>query len=418
MITKQIATLAVSMLLTLSTIAQKNEIKAAEKALKKKNYAVALSEIGKADAVISNADAKSQAKYHYIKGMAYYAEGSEQGNIDKVIASFNALKKVEQESNSFKYSNEVNEVINSLIKKIESNATATYNAGKDTRDSEKLTEAANGYEKIFELSSKDTLYLYNSAIINGMAKNYEKSNAQYKKVLDLGYTGIETIYTAKSTVNDEVVRYNSSIDMMNEVKLKLAKEPKTTISESKYMTIIKGIGKNYIALEDNENALKFISQARKENPTDYNLIIEEGNIYYMMGDYSTYMEKIEEALKIKPNEPGLHYTIGTLILESGENLEKAVGYFKKAIELDSNYRNAYINMGAILYKKLEPIEDEMNANASSFAKYDKIKEEKYNPVLREILPLIEKAYEIEASDDVRNQLNSLYEALEMEKRID
>ena len=413
----KIATLAVSMLLTLSTMAQKNEIKAAEKALKKKDYATALTEISKADGLISNADDKSKAKYYYIKGMALYAEGSDQGNIDEVISSFNALKTAEEASGVSKYSTEVSEIINTIIEKINTEAYAAYEAGQKG-DASKYAEAADGYEKVYRLMPQDTSFLYNAALINSIGKMHEKAISQYQELLDLGYTGITTTYSAKSTVNDEVLNYGSHKDMMSQVKLKIAKDPKTEVTKSKYMDMIKAIGSNYLALDNNEKALEFIRQASAANPTDYNLIIEEGTIYFKMGDNAKYMEKLEEAVQIKPDEAELHYVIGTIILESEENLDKAKKHFEKAIELDANYANAYLNMGALLFQELKPIEDEMNANATNFAKYDKIKAEKYDPILKEALPFVEKAYELEPSDEIKNQLNSIYETLGMEKRVD
>ena len=69
-------------------------------------------------------------------------------------------------------------------------------------------------------------------------------------------------------------------------------------------------------------------------------------------------------------------------------------------------------------KKLEPIQDEMNANGANFKKYDEIKENKFFPALKEALPYIEKAYEFDKDEAVKKQLNSIYENLDMDKRIE
>ena len=62
--------------------------------------------------------------------------------------------------------------------------------------------------------------------------------------------------------------------------------------DSKYVDMIKGVALNYVALEDNEKALEFIGKAREQNPDDYNLIIEEGNIYFKMGNNEKFKEKL------------------------------------------------------------------------------------------------------------------------------
>ncbi|OIQ38726.1 MAG: hypothetical protein BM563_05605 [Bacteroidetes bacterium MedPE-SWsnd-G1] len=417
----KIATLAVSMLMTMSTIAQKNEVKAAEKALKKKDYATALTEITKADELISNADEKLKAKYYYIKGMALYAEGSDNSNLDETITTFNKLKEVEKASNVSKYSNEVTLIIDTIIEKITSGARAAYTDGLKTNDIAKLSEAANGFEKVYSLKKSDTLNLYNSAVLNQSAKNYEKSNNQFKKLIELGYTGISTTYTATSTVNDQLIGYNSSSEMMQAVKMELARDPKTTVIESKYNDMVRNIGTNYSKLGENEKALEFVLKAKESFPNDYNLLITEGTIYFNMGDRAKYLATLQEAIELKPNDPQLHYFVGTLIFETGENLDKAQTHLEKAIELKPDYVDAYMNLGAIAMNDVAAIEEEMSQNASNFKKYDEIVKNKRNPTILKAIPFYEKAYELSSDEEqkegLRKQLNSYFEALNMEKRI-
>ena len=414
---KQLITLSVSLVLSLSIFAQKSEVKAADKALKKKDFATALSAISQAESLIGTADAKIQAKYYYIKGMALYADGTNSDNIDDVIISFNTLKEIEKKNGASKYSNEASTIITTIIEKINTDAFEAYKVGQETKNETSYKEAADGYHKIYLLRPSDTLYLYNSAMVNAIAKDYEKSNTQYQELLDLGYTGIATIYSATSLMNGETRIYNSSKDMMNEVKLKIAEKPETKVLESKYITMIKAVATNYLALENNEKALEFITKARKENPKDYNLIIEEGNIYFKMGDNEKFLEKLEEAISINPKNPQLFYNIGIINSELGNN-KKSIINLKKAIELDPDYADAYNAVGNIILKDIEAVQEEMDKNAMNFAKYDKIKEEKLMPILRKALPYLEKAYELDNDEIIRKQLNSLYENLEMDKRVE
>ena len=55
--------LLVALFLCTATFAQKDELKAAEKAVKKNDYATAAAEIGKAEGLIAGADEKTKAKF-------------------------------------------------------------------------------------------------------------------------------------------------------------------------------------------------------------------------------------------------------------------------------------------------------------------------------------------------------------------
>lgn len=409
--------LSLSLVISLSTFAQKNELKAAEKAIKKKDYTTALAALTSAESLIVNSDDKIKAKFYYLKGISLYAEGTKKENLDEVISSFNTLKSVEKNSGAEKYSNEASTIINSIIEGLNTDAFAAYTEGQNNQDNDSYKKAAEGYAKIYKLLPTDTLYLYNSAVINSVAKEHEKSNAQYQELLDIGYTGITTTYTATSKVNGEARVYNSSKDMMSEVKLKIAENPQTKVSDSKYITMVKAIGSNYIALDNNEKALEFIKKARKENPEDYNLIIEEGNVYFKMGDNVKFKEKLEEAIKINPNNAQLYYNVGILNSEIGDN-EGAIKNLEKAIELDPSNADAYNALGNMILVKIEAVQKKMDENAMNFKKYDEIKANELMPILREALPYIEKSYELQADDIIKTQLNSIYENLGMEKRID
>ena len=416
--TKQFFTLALSLVMSLSISAQKDEIKAAEKAVKKLDFKTAISSLAQAESLITNADAKTQAKFYYLKGTAYYAGGkAESEDLDQTIAAFKTLKKVEKDAGSAKYSAEANKVILTIVAKLDTDARAAYKVALDTKDLSKFKESAAGFEKVYSLSKKDTSYLFNAALINSAAKEYKLSNQQYDKLITIGYTGIETIYTATSVVNAETRSYNSSKEMMSEVKLKIAKNPITKVTDSKYVDMIKGVALNYVALEDNEKALEFIGKAREQNPDDYNLIIEEGNIYFKMGNNEKFKEKLEEAIRLNPTNPQLYYNVGVMSMElkDGEGAKKN---FSKCIELDPDYVDAYNAMGNLVLADVDAVQEEMNANGGNFAKYDKIKLEKLYPILKEALPYLEKAYELGKDEIVQKQLNSIYENLEMDKTIE
>lgn len=416
--TKQIVMFALALAISVSTFSQKSELKAAEKAIKKEDFSAAMSALNSAEGLIANAEAKYQAKYYYLKGMALYANGTQPKNIDDVAVAFNKLIALEKASGDNTYSQEAGATLNTIINKAAEDAQKAYKSASAMQDDAGYVTAAKNYERVFLLSPTDTAYLNNSAMLLAVGKSYEKSNEQYQQLLDMGYTGIATTYSATSTVNEEVIYFNSQKDLNQKVKLGIAKDPKTQVTKSKINEIIKAIATNYGRLKNDEKALEFIKKAREANPNDYDLVIEEANVYYRMGDNAKFKEKLEEAIKLNPTDPNLYFNVGVMNMNLGDNDAAAIS-FKKAVELNPEFGDAYNNLGAMVLDKAKPVQEELDANAMNFKKYDKIKAEKLLPIYREALGYYEKAQKLIPDDEaLKNLVNSLYENLEMDKKIE
>ena len=54
--------------------------------------------------------------------------------------------------------------------------------------------AAKGFEKVYKMSPKDTLYLYYAASAAVTDKDYDAALDYYNQLKDMGYTGIEMQY--------------------------------------------------------------------------------------------------------------------------------------------------------------------------------------------------------------------------------
>ncbi len=172
------------------------------------------------------------------------------------------------------------------------------------------------------------------------------------------------------------------------------------------------IAKNYIALKDNERALVAIKEAKKVTPNDYGLLVDEANVYFAMGNKTKFKEKLEEAVKLNPTDPMLHYNIGVMKMELKDN-EAAIRSFNKAIELKPDYTDAYNNIGAAILAKAKPIVEKMNQNLNNFKKYDQLQAQQLE-VYREALPFFEKVYEMDKTNrSVIQTLMGIYENLEM-----
>lgn len=95
-----------------------------------------------------------------------------------------------------------------------------------------------------------------------------------------------------------------------------------------------------------EKALDRVIEVRKLSPNDYNLLIQEANLYFRLGDNNRYLENLIKALNLKPNDPILLFNIAVIKSQLGSTKE-AIVYYEKAITIKPDYYDALLNLGIL-----------------------------------------------------------------------
>jgi len=403
--------------ISMTVFGQNDELKTAEKAIKSNDFSAAMAAVNQAEGLIANADQKTKAKFYYLKGKALYQNGSPEADVEKIGAAFNQLINYEKETDKFKYSSEISELLNKLIVDVAGKASNDYGTAIETKEAQDYIKAAKEFNQVYVLSPRDTSYLDNAALVYYFGNDFDNSIKLYEKLLDLNYTGIATVYLANNKDDGKEVTYNDQKSMDLQVKLGLAENPRTELKESRREFIFKNLAQNYVAIENPAKALEIITKGREEFPKSYSLLIDEANIHYKAGDLAKFKERLEEAIELNPTEPTLYYNVGVMNMEQ-KNIPEAIKNFKKAIELKPDYSDAYNNIGAAIIEKAAPIIEEMNKSLTDFNKYDKLQKQQFD-VYREALPYYEKAYSIDGKNiSVVQTLMGLYENLEMTDKLD
>ena len=400
---KQILALTLG-LLSIATFAQKKEIRAAEKALKKNNFKEAKAIIGKLEANEAAIEEKYKAQYYFVKAGAYG-----KSNVDKAAAAYNKLFELEKASRKLKYTKEAQPKLNALIQFVYENAVKQYSA-KDFK------KAKNNFLKIYKLSPKDTIYLYNAAVSASLDKDYDTSLKYYLNLKEMGYTGITTQYLGVNVKTGKVENLGTKANQKAMVKFGQYKDPTTKTTPSKQPDIIKNIGYIYVNQGKTEKAIEALNEARKANPKDINLILNEAQMYIKLDKMDKFGELMQEAIKIDPNNPTLFYNLG-VVNQTVKKIEEAKKYYLKAIELKPDYGDAYMNLAVATLSGEKEIVDEMNANFSNEKKYNEL-QKKQRALYKEALPYLEKADSIKRSIDTVRTLMNIYDTLEMTEKAD
>lgn len=393
-------------LMSMGVFAQKNELKAAGKALKKQDYAGAVASISAAEALMGNMDAKLKAKFYFLKAQAYAG----QKNYRTAADTFTALFAFEKETGKQNYTSKAKPMQGQLTKEVSEKALKLYNDEKDYKN------AAELFYLTYKLSPTDTAFMYNAAVSATQAKELDVALTYYRDLKSLGYTGIVLEYFATNKETGEEERIDSESQRNLYVKSGQYTNPIDKGSKSKKATIVKNIA---LILKDQgkiDEAVTAIKEARIENPQDLNLLLAEAELYIKLEKMDMFGQLMEQATKMDPTNPTLFFNLG-VVNYNQDKIEEAQGYYKKAIELDPTYRDAYLNLGLSILNKRVAIVEEMNKSLNDFDKYDAL-EQKQKDVCNEALPYLIKADSLKRTLNTVKTILNIYDTIENDEKSD
>ena len=422
--------LAVALLMSAANYAQKSEIKTLSKLSEKQ----ALTDKD-VDTFIKNSDALSamtgltaedQLAADYfksvqplVKALVEYKKNPQ--NISALKQTVNATKVSEIVKNL----DAINEKDTTSKKEYSAKVKETFTQYEsivhqltmDSYKSNNLKDASLGFESLFIMNKTKSEYLYNAAVLAHQNQDFDRAVSLYKTLLDSGYTGETVNYfaTNKATGSEEL--FDTKVAMQNAIAKKVYEKPREEKVPSKRGDIYKNVVNILIFQNKSEQAKGLMSEARKLNPKDTDLILAEANLFFQAGDKAKYSQLVQEAISLKPNDPVLYYNLGVVAAEA-KDTENALKYYKKAIELNPQDFNSYNNMG-VLY-----LADDVNIvntmNKLTMSKKDQIEYDKLAAKRKQnfsnALPHFEKAYQIKPSDDLKQLLINTYRNLDMDDK--
>jgi tetratricopeptide (TPR) repeat protein len=404
--------LASALLISVATFAQKDQIKAAEKALKKGESKEAATILQGAESLISNASDSEKAQFFYVKGNVYLDLADKNIEADKNLslaaAAYTDLIAAEKVSGKSKYSAEAASSITKIKYKLINSAIADSKADKHSGSANKLYEA-------YLLDTKDTLNLYYAASTYVNAKEYDTALRMYDELKRLNYSGKGTNYLAVNKLTGEEDLFTTAPERDRMVKMGTHEKPTTEVIPSKRGEIYKNMALILVENGKTEEAKKAISEARAANPDDTSLILTEANLYLETKDFETYKKLVNEVLAKNPNDADLVFNLGVLSANAKKSAE-AEKYYARAIEINPKYLNAYINLAALKLESENAIILEMNKLGTSdkdMKRYAALKSQREG-VFRSVIPYLVDALEIDPkNEDVSKTLMGVYSALEM-----
>ncbi len=376
--------LAGVLLFSVFTWAQKKEIRKADKALEDLNYNEAMAFLAQAEPLLGSADKDLKAHYYLVEAEVLMGQANKVDGA-KLKKAAESLLKAEGLNGDSKMEDRMAQVKEKLRIELVNSAIADQNT-------KSYESAANKLKEAYNISKKDTSYLYFAAgnLVNG--KKFDEALGIYEELIGMGYTGVQDEYVATNKETGELATFGSKAERDNAIKFGLYINALDRKSESVEADLLQKVTLIYINKGDNEKALSVMEKARAANPDDVNLMRSEADLAYKMGDMTKYNRVMNEVIKTDPNNPELYYNLGVGAAQLGEK-EKARSYYMKALEIKPDYSFAQINMAALILEGESVIVEEMNGLGNSRAdnaRYDELKEKRQN-MYREAMPYLEKA---------------------------
>ncbi|MDC6353744.1 MULTISPECIES: tetratricopeptide repeat protein [Robiginitalea] len=400
-------TLLAALLIGSAAIAQKSEIRDAEKALKDGNTAEAKASLDAVQGVIAGEDERLQSEYHLVRGQVYadLAKKGDDSAFEEAVASFRKVLEVEEQSGKDRNSGEAQQRLKAM-------SADLVNSAVDDNNAKNFDAAAEKLYMSYKISPTDTIYLYYAASSAVNGGNYERAMDFYQELKDIGYDGSGVVYKATNVETGEVEEMNKAQrDLM--VKSGTYTDPVDEKEPSKKAEIVKNMALIYTQLGENEKALEAYKDARANNPDDVNLVLNEANLYYQMGDKEKFSELMAEAATMAPDNPDLYYNIGVINMEM-DRIEEAREAYRKAIEINPGYVNAQLNLSTTYVNEGNALIDDMNALGTSredIAKYDELKEKK-DSLFMQGAEILEDALKVNPDNQsILTQLKNIYGAL-------
>ena len=227
--------------------------------------------------------------------------------------------------------------------------------------------------------------------------DFEDAYINFKKAYDAAATvgGKDNSALLNAAISAmKIERYNESIEMLQQMLANGVEEP----------AVYQNLAISYRGAGDNDKMIEIIMVAREKFPDDENIMNEMINSYLTVHREDEIIDQILEMAEKNTDKPVYYFILGTIYGNKESklyNMDTALGYYDKAIQVDPDYVNAYINAGNVLIDKAQEMYFESESlDPSSYRNMDayfkasddiKAEAQKYDA---RALPYIERTNEL------------------------
>jgi tetratricopeptide (TPR) repeat protein len=275
------------------------------------------------------------------------------------------------------------------------------------------------YNLLNAAGQDNKLYLYYSGLSYAQADKKTEAIEAYNILIDSGYTGSETTYTAKNKKTGQVenldkTSWELSKKLGDAADFTMFKTEVTPSREAEFYetnpTLLLDAGRN-------DEALTLIQKGIKKFPNNGRLGELQGNAYLKAAKMDDFVVNLKAQISKNPNDAINYYNLGVMLSKDPAKNSEAVEAFKKSVELKPDYADAWRNLDYVtMGDDGKAIED---YNAAKKAKKPELADKIINDRrarLAAALPHAEKWYQAAKNDVKFAEFKAKEEAMEANQK--
>lgn len=238
-------------------------------------------------------------------------------------------------------------------KDVNAQLQASNKAAMDAYQAKNYAVAAPKFLEVYNLmktsGQDDKIYMYYAGLSYALANNVDESIKIYTDLINSGYTGVQTQYTAKDNKSGEVATYDKNTwELLKKTSSKDYSDFKSEQTKSVEPDLYETLSTLLLNAKKNDEALALIEKGLVKYPNNAKLKEYHGSALYATGNTDKFLANLKEQLAKNPNDAMNWYNLGVMQSKNPGSEADAITSFQKAIELAGNNstlnNNAYQNL--------------------------------------------------------------------------
>jgi tetratricopeptide (TPR) repeat protein len=232
--------------------------------------------------------------------------------------------------------------VNAQLQEANKAAMDAYNAKNYAVAAPKFIEVYN----LLKTNGQDNkVYMYYAGLNYALANDIPQATKIYTDLINSGYTGVETNYTAKENKTGQVASYDKATwELLKKSSSKDYSDFKTEQTPSVEADLYETLSTLLLNAKKNDEALAIIEKGLAKFPNNAKLKEYQGTALYASGNTDKFMQNLKDQLAKNPNDATNWYNLGVLQAKNPASTNEAITSFQKAIELKPDFSNAYQNL--------------------------------------------------------------------------
>ncbi|MBP2615480.1 hypothetical protein [Chryseobacterium jejuense] len=220
-------------------------------------------------------------------------------------------------------------------------------AAMDAYNAKNYAVAAPKFVEIYDLlkanGQDNKIYMYYAGLSHALANNSDPAIKIYTDLVNSGFTGVETTYTAKEKKSGQVVNLDKATwELMK--KNSEYSDFKTEQSAGVEVDLYETLSLLLLNAKKANEALVIIEKGLAKYPNNAKLKESQTTAYLQSGNMDKFVTNLKEQLAKNPNDATNWYNLGVMQAKTPATVNDALESFKKAIELKPDFANAYQNL--------------------------------------------------------------------------